>query len=181
PPVTTSRDEWAGSFRDLSQLFVEGLEKRCLAGILRSVGVAFENQFGSIKLAELLWHHAEPDDGEQRFSALRECVEIRNKTGAHAAPADASRLASEALEKHESFMAHFEEACHLIAEELRVIEALCRKYHQDGQWPALCTLAVAMSGYRALGDGLCCRGHGVSRARGAAQFWVSGSGVSVSG
>lgn len=133
PPVTTSRDEWAGSFRDLSQLVVEGLEKRFLAGILRSVGVAFENQFGSIKLAELLWHHAEPDDGEQRFSALRECVEIRNKTGAHAAPADASRLASEALEKHESFMAHFEEACHLIAEELRVIEALCRKYHQDGQ------------------------------------------------
>lgn len=128
PPVTTSRDEWAGAFRDLSQLVAEGLEKKCLAGILRVQNVPFEKQFGSIKLAELLWQHAEPDDGEQRLSALRECVEVRNKTGAHAAPADAARLAADAIEKYESFMAHFEDACHRITEELGVIEALCRKY-----------------------------------------------------
>lgn len=131
PPVTTSRDEWAGAFRDLSQLVIEGLEKRFLKRILRASNIAFEDQFGSIKLAELLWLHAEPDDGEQRLSALRECVDIRNKTGAHAAPADASRLASEALERHESFLAHFEDVCHRIGEDLRVIEALCRRYDID--------------------------------------------------
>lgn len=128
PPITTSRDEWAGAFRDLCQLVVEGLEKRHFAGILRAHGVPFENQFGSIKLAELLWLHAEPDDGEQRLSALREAVEVRNKTGAHAAPAEATRLAADAVAKHESFMAHFEDICHRIGEELGVIEALCRKY-----------------------------------------------------
>lgn len=128
PPMTTSRDEWSKAFVDLNKLVVEGLEKRYLSGLLQTHKVPFDRQMGSIKLAELLRFHSEPEDGETRLTALRECVEVRNKAESHAAPDDAARLAADAIAQHESFLAHFEHVCDRMGEELGVIEGLCRKH-----------------------------------------------------
>ncbi len=115
-PRASSRDEWAGAFKDLSKLVIEGFEVKAIRTRLEAMSIAFEEGEKSLALLEKLF------DGERRLDGLRTVQLIRSKVDAHSRGSVAADLANKALQEHETYSAHFENVCRTVTDELKLIE-----------------------------------------------------------
>ena len=121
-PRTSSRDEWAQAFMDLSKLIVEGFQVKAIRDELTKMKIDFDKEERSLALLEkLLIAHKRIASG-QRLDGLRTVQNIRNKVIAHSGSSEAAELANAALRDHESFSAHFESVCRSVTIELKQIE-----------------------------------------------------------
>ena len=119
-PLTTSRDEWAQAFLDLSQLVIEGFKVKGIRQILMENGIAFEKNERSLALIEKVLISRNPG---QRLNGLREVQAIRSKVASHSGGSGADELATAAQEEHGSYTAHFESVCRTVVDELKTINA----------------------------------------------------------
>ena len=119
-PRTSSRDEWAKAFIELSKLVIEGFECKAIRKRLGGLDIDFNKEERSISLLEkLLVGRHKLDDG-QKLEGLRTVQHIRS-TFVHSS-SDAAKLANHALKEYETYSAHFENVCGTIAHELELIE-----------------------------------------------------------
>jgi len=123
-PRTTSRDEWAEAFMDLSKLVIEGFEIKAIRARLTDAGVAFDSKDQGLTLFEKFLASDETNSGQAKLTGLRTVQEIRSKAKGHSAARAAAHLAHNALKQHETYAAHFEHVCGLVVEELQRIESV---------------------------------------------------------
>jgi hypothetical protein len=90
-PLTSSRDEWAQSFLDLSQLVVEGFVTDAIRARLDHEKIAYAKEVRSIALLEKLLDERDGTEG-QKFEGLRTVQYLRNKTKGHAGSSEAAAL-----------------------------------------------------------------------------------------
>ena len=115
-PRTSSRDEWAGAFKNLSKLIIEGFDDKAICKKLEAVNIVFEEKEQSLALIERLL------DDARRLDGLRTVQLIRSKVDAHSRGSVAADLANKALQEHETYSAHFENVCKTVTDELNLIE-----------------------------------------------------------
>ena len=120
-PRSTSRDEWAQAFSDLSKLVIEGFQTRALRTRLEAMGIGFNKNDGSLALVERVLANSESFDNGIRLTGLRTVQAIRSNITSHTRGSRATELEREALENHGTFPAHFDEVCRTVVDELRVI------------------------------------------------------------
>jgi hypothetical protein len=122
-PLTSSRDEWAQSFLDLSQLVVEGFVTDAIRARLDHEKIAYAKEVRSIALLEKLLDERDGTEG-QKFEGLRTVQYLRNKTKGHAGSSEAAELAQQAHSEHETFANHFRFVCQKVAADLEAVERL---------------------------------------------------------
>ncbi len=121
-PRTSSRDEWAQAFLDLSKLIIEGFQVKAIRGELSKVNSVFDKEARSVALLEkLLTAHNKLESGE-RLEGLRTVQAIRSKNVAHSGSSEADDMANTALKDHGTYSAHFESVCKAVTSELKLIE-----------------------------------------------------------
>jgi hypothetical protein len=120
-PLTTSRDEWAGAFMDLSKLVVEGFEIATIRATLDESGIPYEREEQSIALLERLINEGVALTDKQPLTGLRTVQLIRTKGKGHASGREVEALVNEVLAQHESFTKHFRHICAKLVLELQVI------------------------------------------------------------
>lgn len=121
-PRTTSRDEWAEAFMDLSKLIIEGFQAKEIRRMLSDRGVGFDPKDQSIALLENLLNIILISVLPNKLVGLRTVQQIRSKAKGHASGREGAELAKNALTEHGSYGAHFEHVCALVADELGMIE-----------------------------------------------------------
>ncbi len=122
-PYSSSRDEWADSFLELTKLVNEGFEVKAIRKVLASRGIPYEEKDQSIVLLEKLLgalHGSEQED----LPGLRAAQRVRSKVKGHTSGSAATEITQAALAEHETFASHFEHVCEQIAEELIAIESV---------------------------------------------------------
>lgn len=115
-PRTSSRDEWAGAFKDLSKLIIEGFQVKVIRTRLEAMNIFSQEKEKSLALIEKLL------DDERKLEGLRAVQLIRSKVDAHSRGSTASDLAKKALQEYGTYSAHFENVCKTITDELKLIE-----------------------------------------------------------
>lgn len=125
-PRTASRDEWAEAFMDLSKLIIEGFNYEGIRAKLTEGRVPFDKDDKSLILLEKLLTSRSESTVAQKLEGLRTVQLIRTKMKGHSAGSEATQLAQTALTEHETFTAHFEYVCGIVANELKKIERLFR-------------------------------------------------------
>lgn len=124
-PYTSSRDEWADSFMNLTKLVNEGFVVQPIREQLRQRNIEFTNKEGSLALLEKLLGDINSDT--VRLEGLRTAQLIRTKVRGHSSGAEAEELARAALAAHESFAKHFSHICEQVyADLIRVEDGLSR-------------------------------------------------------
>lgn len=124
-PSSSSRDEWAQAFMDLSQLVIEGFRIKPIRKAMDAAGVTYKANSQSIILLEnLRSHNLGDDDKSSRLSALRSIQHIRSKVKGHSGSSEADSLAKSALREHGSYGSHFSAICTELDNELAIIEEL---------------------------------------------------------
>lgn len=122
-PYTSSRDEWADAFLDLTKLVHEGFRVKPLREKLAERDVPFDKDEKSLVLLEKLMNCvAHESDEPIRLDGLRMAQLIRTKSKGHTSGSEAEELASSALQEHETFANHFRHICHQIHREMIMIE-----------------------------------------------------------
>ena len=121
-PHTSSRDEWAEAFLDLTKLVHEGFVVKPLREKLAERQVPFDNQVRSIVLLEKLVNDVHQSDETVQLDGLRAAQLIRTKTKGHTTGSEAEELARSALQEHETFANHFRHICRQMHEEMVMIE-----------------------------------------------------------
>ena len=121
-PRTSSRDEWAQAFMDLSKLIVEGFQVKAIRGELTKMKIDFDKEAGSLVLLEKLLIAKNKLVNGQRLDGLRTVQNIRSKAIAHSGSSEAGDMAKNALKDHGTYSAHFEHVCKVVTEELILIE-----------------------------------------------------------
>ena len=107
---------------DLSKLIVEGFDVKAMRAKLVETNLVFETNEGSLVLVERLL--ADKFSNSQRLEGLRTVQLIRSKVKGHSGNREATELAHNALKQHETFAAHFDHVCKMVADELNRIERL---------------------------------------------------------
>jgi hypothetical protein len=120
-PLTTSRDEWAEAFMDLTKLVVEGFVITAIRARLEKLGIAYEQKEQSIALLERLIHEGPESTERQRLIGLRTVQLVRTKAKGHASGREVETFVKEVLAEHESFTKHFKHICATLALELQMI------------------------------------------------------------
>lgn len=123
-PRTASRDEWGEAFMDLAKLIIEGFDVKAIRQKLREESLTFDNADGSLALIEKLLCEQDESAEVQRLAGLRIVQLIRTKVKGHSSGSDANELAQGAIKQHETFAAHFDYICSIVADELERIERL---------------------------------------------------------
>ena len=119
-PLTSSRDEWAEAFMDLSKLVVEGFIISVIREKLEKDLIAYEKQEQSIALLERLVNGITEPNERKTLDGLRTVQRIRTIRG-HASGAEADTLVRDILARYESFTQHFKVVCKTVAFELQTI------------------------------------------------------------
>lgn len=120
-PVTSSRDEWAEAFMDLSKLVAEGFDVSAIRGRLDHLGVQYDPKEQSIALLERLVAHA-THGSSTRLEGLRTVQKIRSVVKGHSGGSEANKLATEAISEHGGFPEHYREICSRVVVELEAME-----------------------------------------------------------
>ena len=127
-PLTSSRDEWADAFMDLSQLVVEGFVVTAIRATLGESGIPYEQKEQSIALLERLINAEAESTEKQSLAGLRTVQLIRTKAKGHASGREVEALVHGVLAQHESFTNHFKHVCATLALDLQTIAgALARR------------------------------------------------------
>jgi hypothetical protein len=128
PPLSSSRDEWAEAFLDLSQLLAEGFVTKTLRKWTEEAAIATDPQEQSISLLEKLVNHGRRAEDEFKLIGLRTAQRIRSKVKGHSGSSEAKKLSEDALAKHGSYAEHFKQVCLNIMDELKAIECACEVF-----------------------------------------------------
>ena len=120
-PRTSSRDEWANAFMDLSKLVIEGFQVKAIRKELGRMDIAFDKYEKGIALLEKFLIECGKINDDQKLEGLRTVQHIRS-TFAHSSGNNAYNLTNNALKEHGTFSAHFDSVCKTVANELRLIE-----------------------------------------------------------
>ena len=120
-PHTSSRDEWAQAFMDLSQLIVEGFVPKAIKHELDTESVAYTKE-GSLILLEKLLVAKSLLPQNKKLEGLKTTNLIRTKVRAHSGSTQAKTLADDALRSHGSYANHFRHVCQIILDELSLIQ-----------------------------------------------------------
>ena len=123
-PRTSSREEWARAFMDLSNLVTAGFRSKVIRAKLREAKVDFQDDAQSLALLARLRTTQQISEETSRLEGLREVQAIRNKVAAHVGSSKAEVLSRGAIQSHGSYTAHFNHVCQVVTEELKVIEDL---------------------------------------------------------
>lgn len=121
-PLTSSKEEWAGAFVDLSKLVIEGFVVGFIRKRLKSAGIEFETSDQSIALIETYLIGCRKLDEGRMLKGLRTVQKIRSKIGTHAVGSEARDLSATVWKEHETYTAHFTEVCRTVVCELETIE-----------------------------------------------------------
>jgi len=117
-PLTTSRDEWAEAFLNLSKLIVEGFEVGAIRARLTELGVSFDGKEQSIALLERLLYR--DFAGERpKLTALRTVQFVRTKAKGHVSGHEVEALVHDVIAEHGTFANHFTSVCRALAVELQ--------------------------------------------------------------
>jgi hypothetical protein len=114
----------AEAFMDLSKLIIEGFEIKAIRARLTDAGIDFDQRDQSLALLERLLANDKTKSGPKKLEGLRTVQEIRSRVKGHSTGRQAAELANTALKRHETYAAHFEHVCRLVAGELQRIERL---------------------------------------------------------
>ena len=120
-PHTSSRDEWAQAFMDLSQLIVEGFVPKAIKHELDTESVAYKKE-GSLILLEKLLVAKSLLPQNKKLEGLKTTYLIRTKVRAHSGSTQAKTLADDALRSHGTFANHFRYVCQIVTDELSLIQ-----------------------------------------------------------
>ena len=119
-PLTSSRDEWAEAFMDLSKLVVEGFVISVIRERLEKDFIVYEKKEQSIALLERLVNGLTEPSERKTLNGLRTVQRIRTIKG-HASGIEADSLVRDILAQHESFTQHFKTVCTTVVFELQTI------------------------------------------------------------
>lgn len=128
PPLSSSRDEWADAFMDVSQLLAEGFETKTIRKWIEQAGIATAPMEQSISLLEKLANHGRRAEDEIALTGLRTAQKIRTKVKGHSGSSEAKQLSDDALAEHDSYGCHFKHVCENIVAELEAIEHACEVF-----------------------------------------------------
>ncbi len=128
PPLTSSREEWANAFLDLSRLLTEGFETKTIRKWLMDSGVTFKQEEQSISLLQKLIAHRSVPGENIELSGLRSMQSIRSKVASHSGGSEGRQLLEQAIAQYGSLATHFKHICTLIVSELEVIEKTCQEF-----------------------------------------------------
>ena len=126
-PISGSEAEWAEAILNLDQLVIEGFRASSLKKMLKQADVAFDPEWGSIKLLEsyLAATCADDEDASHSAAALRAVHDLRNAAKGHSAPRKKVSAVKTAKEDYGDLNLHFrsvaarcDEALKFIVEEL---------------------------------------------------------------
>jgi hypothetical protein len=119
PPLTSSTDEWADAYMDLSKLIVEGFNTTAIRAELDRQQVAFQKDEQSLALLEKLL--SKKLGSPVPLSGIRKAHRIRSKVKGHAGAGEGQELAAAAISEHGSYAEHFKAVCQQISDELTLI------------------------------------------------------------
>ena len=86
------------------------------------MSIQYNKDDQSLVLIEKVLANPDSPDGGMRLSGLRTIQSIRSSVTSHSRGSRAHGLEREALEKHGTYQAHFDQICLIVADELRIIE-----------------------------------------------------------
>ena len=124
-PLTNARDEWAREFLNLAKLLVDGFDTRALRETAMTMGLAGLEESGSLQVLRRLLSPGSQRpfvEHDSQIPSISAVQRIRSKTAAHRWGREATRIAEDAAEAHDSFAAHFQHVCGGVARELHAIE-----------------------------------------------------------
>ena len=121
-PRTSSRDEWARSFSNLAKLVIEGFEVKAIRAHLREHEIQWCKKERSLALLERALSLGTDNGSGRRLPGLRKVQEIRSKADAHVGDEESDLLSRDAIREHETYTAHFDHVCHMVLNELKLIE-----------------------------------------------------------
>ena len=126
-PVSSSRDEWAQSFLDLSIAVIENFRTKPIRGILSQKNIAFEKTDRTLALLERLLRSRDSGGGHRTgLEGLRQAQSIRSKVQSHSRGTEADEIARNAVVEYGTYREHFKRVCDQIADELEMIEEACK-------------------------------------------------------
>jgi len=120
-PLTTSTDEWANAFLDLSKLIVEGFEVKAIRKRLDDAAIQYDSKEQSVLLLERLLSGVSHPSMPARLEGLRTIQMIRSKVAGHSGGSAARTIANDAITEYGSYNEHFTHACRLAAQELEAV------------------------------------------------------------
>ena len=124
-PVSTSREEWAKAFQDLTILAVEGFQLKVLRALLERQAIPSRQEDKSLALLEKLLNASRESTKEEiKLDGLRRVQRIRTLTSSHRGGSEGENMSREALEDFGTYRKHFEHICEIVADELEMIESL---------------------------------------------------------
>ena len=133
-PVSSSRDEWAQSFLDLSIAVIENFRTKPIREILSQENIAFEKTDRTLALLERLLRSRDSGGGHRTgLEGLRQAQSIRSKVQSHSRGTEADEIARNALVEYGTYREHFKRVCDQIADELEMIEEACKAVQGIGQ------------------------------------------------
>lgn len=122
-PLTSSEDEWASAFSDLSKLITEGFVVKVIRNQLKNAGIEFKPRDQSIALIETYLKGCRMLEEDKKLEGLRTVQKIRSKIVSHFGGSEARELSANVLKGYETYTAHFTEVCRNVVCELEMIEA----------------------------------------------------------
>lgn len=120
PPLTSSTDEWADAFMDLSKLIVEGFDTAKIRSTLDRDSIAYQKDEQSLVLIEKIL--SKRLGNPVQLSGIRLAHRIRSKVKGHAGATEGQAISEEAISQYGSYAAHFKAVCQNISNELMTIE-----------------------------------------------------------
>ena len=121
-PRTSSRDEWARAFANLSKLVIEGFQTRAIRVRLSEMEIEWTKDERSLALLQRALSSDARSAPSRRVSGLRAVQAIRSKVDAHAGGSESDELSRDAIREHGNYTAHFEHVCRMVLDELEQIE-----------------------------------------------------------
>ena len=118
PVYTENRNEWEDELSKLYKAVIEGFKKNQLLKMLQGKTNAGQKRESSLLLLERLMRERSGDDAE--LSSLHELHKLR-VVSAHATGTEGEEHVENILDKHRSYVAHYDDLCERIAEELEAV------------------------------------------------------------
>ena len=133
-PVSSSREEWAQAFQDLTIVVIEGFQLKALKALLERREIPFGKEDRSLTLLEkLLNAPREITEEEIKLNGLRQVQRVRTLARSHGGGSEGENMRREALNAFGTYRKHFEHICGIVADELEMIESHLTKSPEESE------------------------------------------------